>query len=375
MNDIKDVTLKMEECRRMGVKVLGPDVNESFYKFAVNKKGEIRFGLGAVKGVGEAAVHAIVNERKENGNYISFEDFVSRVNLKSANKRTIESIVAAGGFDLFHIKRSQYFAKTTNDSSYIEQMIKFGNKVQASLNSNQFDMFGDMHEASVKSPSPPDVDPWGTMQLLSKEKEVVGIYLSGHPLDDYQLEVQNFCNADLSILENLSTKKGKELRFAGVVTNIEHRETKKGKPFGIIHLEDYKGSFSFYFFSDDYIKYKAFFTEGWLLHITGKIQKKFYNDDLEFKVTNIDLLSEIIDKEVRDVVLRIDINDINESNVQPLYDLIKLKKGKHSLVLNLTDQINKYDVDLLSRKYKINLDNEFYNKLATLKHVNLRIKS
>jgi len=375
MRDIKDITHYMEECKRMGISVLSPDVNESFYKFAVNHEGEIRFGLGAVKGVGEGAVAAIVNERKENGNYSSFNDFMQRVDLRSANKRTIESIVAAGGFDLFDIKRSQYFAKTNNDSTYIEDMIKFGNKVQASLNSSQFDMFGDMKEASVKSPNPPDVDPWGTMQLLSKEKEVVGIYLSGHPLDDYQLEVQNFCNADLSILENLSIKKGKELRFAGVVTNIEHRETKKGKPYGIIHLEDYRGSFSFYFFSDDYIKYKAFFSEGWTLHITGKVQKKFYNDDLEFKVTNIDLLSEIIDKEVRDVILRIDVNDINESNIQSLYELIKLKKGKHSLVLNITDQINKYDVDLLSRKYKINLDNEFHNKLATLKHINLRIKS
>ena len=236
-------------------------------------------------------------------------------------------------------------------------------------------MFGDMQEASVNLQILQMLIPPWTMQLLSKEKEVVGIYLSGHPLDDYQLEVQNFCNADLSILQNLNKIKGKDLRFAGVVTNIEHRETKKGKPYGIIHLEDYKGSFSFYFFSDDYIKYKAFLLKVGYFILQVKVQKKFYNDELEFKVTNIDLLSEIIDKEVRDVILRIDVNDINESNIQPLYELIKLKKGKHSLILNITDQINKYDVDLLSRKYKINLDNEFHNKLVTLKHINLKIKS
>ena len=373
MRDIKDITYYMEECKRMGVPVLGPDVNESFYKFAVNKKGEIRFGLGAVKGVGESAVEAIVNERKE-GNYTAFDDFMKRVDLRSANKRTLESIVCAGGFDSFELKRSQYFAKEENGQTYLEKMIKFGNKVKDSENSNQFDMFGESAEASIQAPVPVETPLWTTMELLSKEKEVVGIYISGHPLDDYKLEIENFCNGNLSMLNNMDKIKGKDLRFAGVVTNVEHRETKTGKPFGILHLEDYYGSFSFYLFGDDYINFKAYFTVGWLLHLSGKVKKKFYNDDLEFKISSMDLLSEIIDKEVRDIVLRVDINDISDVMVEEVVHLISENPGKHSLVFNVVDHLNKYEVDLLSRKMKVKLDKGFTKQLNSLSQIKMRVK-
>ncbi len=373
MRDIKDITYYMEECKRMGVPVLGPDVNESFYKFAVNKKGEIRFGLGAVKGVGEGAVEAIVNERKE-GNYTAFDDFMKRVDLRSANKRTLESIVCAGGFDSFDLKRSQYFAKEENGQTYLEKMIKFGNKVKDSENSNQFDMFGESTEASIQAPVPVETPLWTTMELLSKEKDVVGIYISGHPLDDYKLEIENFCNGNLSMLNNMDKIKGKDLRFAGVVTNVEHRETKTGKPFGILHVEDYHGSFSFYLFGDDYINFKAYFTVGWLLHLSGKVKKKFYNDDLEFKISSMDLLSEIIDKEVRDIVLRVDINDISNVMVEEIVHLISENPGKHSLVFNVVDRLNKYEVDLLSRKMKVKLDKGFTKQLNSLSQIKMRVK-
>jgi len=373
MRDIKDITYYMEECKRMGVPVLGPDVNESFYKFAVNKKGEIRFGLGAVKGVGEGAVEAIVNERKE-GNYTAFDDFMKRVDLRSANKRTLESVVCAGGFDSFDLKRSQYFAKEENGQTYLEKMIKFGNKVKDSENSNQFDMFGESAEASIQAPVPVETPLWTTMELLSKEKDVVGIYISGHPLDDYKLEIENFCKGNLSMLNNMDKIKGKDLRFAGVVTNVEHRETKTGKPFGILHLEDYHGSFSFYLFGDDYINFKAYFTVGWLLHLSGKVKKKFYNDDLEFKISTMDLLSEIIDKEVRDIVLRVDINDISDVMVEEVVHLISENPGKHSLVFNVFDHLNKYEVDLLSRKMKVKLDKDFTKQLNSLSQIKMRVK-
>ena len=207
MSDIKGITYFMEECKRMKISVLAPDVNESFYKFAVNKNGEIRFGLGAVKGVGEGAVESIVNERKENGNYIAFDDFMKRVDLRSANKRTLDSIVYAGGFDSFGLERYQYFAREQNGQSYLEQMIKFGNKVKDTLNSNQFDMFGDSAETSIQAPVPVETVPWTTMEMLSKEKEVVGIYISGHPLDDYKLEIDNFCNGNLAMLHDMGRKR------------------------------------------------------------------------------------------------------------------------------------------------------------------------
>ncbi len=374
MNDIKDITYYMEESKRMGVVVLGPEINESFYKFSVNSKGEIRFGLGAVKGVGEGAVEAIVNERKENGNYKSFVDFIQRVDLRSANKRTLESIASAGGFDSFEFKRYEYFSKEDNAPSFLEKMIKFGNKIKDNMNSNQVDIFGDSSENLIQSPIPSNTTPWSSMELLSREKDVVGIYLSGHPLDDYKLEIQNFCNSNLSMLHNLNKIKGKNIRFAGVVTNIEHRETKNGKPFGILHLEDYYSSFSFYLFDKEYINFKAYFTEGWLLYINGKVQKKFYNDDLEFKISSVDLLSEIIDKEVRDIILKIDINDISDILVDKIFNLLEKKKGKHSLIFNLVDHINQYECNSLSRKMKISIDKDFIQDISLFQEVDLRIE-
>ena len=374
MSDIKDVTYFMEECKRMGIAVLGPDINESFYKFSVNKNGEIRFGLGAVKGVGEGAVESIVNERKKNGNYIAFDDFMKRVDLRSANKRTLESIVYAGGFDSFELKRYQYFAKENNGLSYLESMIKFGNKVKDSINSNQFDMFGDSMEASIQAPIPSDTSAWTTMEMLSKEKEVVGIYISGHPLDDYKLEIDNFCNGDLSMLHNIERINGKDLHLSGVVTEVEHKQTKNGKPFGVLHMEDYYSSFSFYLFGDDYINFKAYLTEGWMLYLRGKVKKKFYNDDLEFKISSMNLLSEIIDKEVRDVILSIELNDISESFTEDITTIISENSGKHSIVVNVIDSLNKYHVDLLSRKMKVSINKDFMSQINAIGQVKMRIK-
>ena len=374
MNDIKDITYYMEECKRMGVHVLGPDINESFYKFAVNKNGEIRFGLGAVKGVGEGAVDAIVSERKNNGNYTDFIDFMTRVDLRSANKRTLDSIVYAGGFDSFKLERYQYFSKEENDLTYLEKMIKFGNKVKDTSNSNQFDMFGDSAEASIQAPVTADTLPWTTMEILSKEKEVVGIYISGHPLDDYKLEIDNFCNGNLSMLNNMDRIIGRDLRLSGVVTSAEHKLTKTGKPFGILHLEDYHSSFSFYLFGDDYINLKPYLTEGWLLHLSGKVKKKFYNDDLEFKIASTDLLSEIIDKEVRDVMLSVDVNDISENFVNDFLILAAENSGKHSLVFRIFDSLNKYEVDLLSRKVKISLNKQFMMQIDALQTLQVVVK-
>ncbi len=374
MNDIKDVTYFMSECKRMAIPVLGPDVNESFYKFAVNNNGEIRFGLGAVKGVGAGAVEAIVSERKNHGVYTSFEDFMKRVDLRSANKRTLDSIAYAGGFDSFKFKRYQYFAKEKNGLTFLENMIKFGNKVKDSLNSNQFDMFGGTAEASIQAPVPSEAVPWTTMEMLSKEKEVVGIYISGHPLDDYTLEIDNLCNGNLSLMHDMEKIKGKELRIAAVVTEVEHKETKTGKPFCILHLEDYHSSYNLYLFSDDYINLKAYLTVGWLLFLSGKVRKKFYNDDLEFKVSSVDLLSEIIDKDVRDVILRIDVKDISKDFVEDMVSITKKHSGKHSMLLSLVDPLNGYEVEVLSRKVKVNLSKGFVNQINCLSSVRMKVK-
>ena len=372
MKDIKDITLYMEECRDMGVKVLGPDINESFFKFAVNKEGEVRFGLGAIKGVGEGAVKAIVDERKENGNYSDFSDFVSRVDLRSANKRTLESLAYSGGFDSFGINRSQYF-EIEKDQSYIEKMIKFGNKVQDTKNSNQFNMFGENSDSVLQAPAATDCEEWSTMDLLSKEKEVVGIYLSGHPLDDYRFEIDNFSNSNLSVLSDLQKIENKEIRLSGVIIDVEHKETQKGKKFGVLHMEDYHGAFKFFLFGDDYIKFKSFLTPTWLVHISGRVKKKFYNDDLEFKINNISLLSELTDSEVRDVVLKLELNSLTETLVDQTVKLVEKNKGKHSLVISVVDSENNYKVDLLSRKLKVDINNDFVSEINSIQEVSLSV--
>jgi len=372
MKDIKDITLYMEECKAMGVKVLGPDVNESFFKFAVNKEGEVRFGLGAIKGVGEGAVNAIVEERKENGNYVSFSDFVSRVDLRSANKRTLESLAYSGGFDSFGINRSEYFEQE-NEQSYIEKMIKFGNKIQDVKNSNQFNMFGETSDSIIKPPVVIECHEWDTMDLLSKEKEVVGIYLSGHPLDDFRFEIDNFSNSNLSKLSDLQMIENKELRLSGVVIDVEHKETQKGKKFGILHMEDYHGAYKFFLFGDDYIKFKSFLTPTWLIYITGRVKKKFYNDDLEFKITSISLLSELIDSEIRDVTIKLELNSLTESIVEKTVEIVEKNKGKHSLILSVIDSEKNYKVDLLSRKIKVDINSNFIEEIGDLNEVSLSV--
>ena len=372
MKDIKDITLFMEECRDMDVKVLGPDVNESFFKFAVNKEGEVRFGLGAIKGVGEGAVKAIVEERKENGNYKDFSDFVSRVDLRSANKRTLESLAYSGGFDSFGINRSQYF-EIEKDQSYIEKMIKFGNKIQDTKNSNQFNMFGESSDSVIQPPSITDCSEWETMDLLSKEKEVVGIYLSGHPLDDYRFEIENFTNSNLSILSDLQKIENKEIRLSGVIIEVEHKETQKGKKYGILHMEDYHGVYKFFLFGDDYIKFKSFLTPTWLVYITGRVKKKFYNDDLEFKISNISLLSELTDSEVRDVKLEISLASLTKSVVDKTVEVVEKNKGKHSLIVSVIDSDENYKVDLLSRKLKVDINDDFISQIKEIEEVSLRV--
>ena len=373
MNDIKDVTYFMEECKSMGLTVLGPDVNESFYKFSVNKKGEIRFGLGAVKGVGEGAVDAIVVERNKQGLYKSFSDFMKRIDLRAANKRTIESIAYSGGFDSFNYKRYDYFSKDEKGITYIEQMIKFGNRIQDSLNSSQVDMFGDSVEISIKVPEPFETEEWTTMQQLSYEKEVVGIYLSGHPLDDYKMQIDNFCNGNLSMLKNMPKYNGKKISFAGVVTGVEHKETKNGKPFGVLHFEDYQASFSFYLFGEDYISFKSYLMDGWILYISGTVKKKFYNDDLEFKINKIEILSELIDKEPRDIIFKIHINEINDDFVEEFSSLIEKYPGKHSLFLRVLNDQKEYNVEFLSRKKKIDLSKDFISSINSLKQLEMKI--
>mgnify|MGYP006132849159 CR=1 FL=1 len=375
MNDIKKITFFMEECRRMGTTVLGPDINESAYKFAVNKNKEIRFGIGALKGVGEGAVEAIVRERKENGKYSSIFDATKRIDLRSANKKAFESVALAGGFDSFEgIHRAQYFHTIDGSAPFIEKAIKYGANHQDSENSAQASLFGGESEVSIPEPEIPTCEEWGTMEKLSKEKDVVGIYLSGHPLDDFKFEISNFCNAKIRDLQSLelASKKG-EMRMAGIVTDVQHRMTKTGKPFGILDFEGYEDSYSFFIFGNDYVKFKGYLNTGWFLFMKGKSQKRAWSDELEFKISSIELLSELRDKLAKNVTLKIEYDSVNEELVSRLKELGKEKFGKCTLSVALVDRKNKNTVKLKSREIKVNLTNTFIEEVQKWPNVEFTV--
>ncbi|MDA7794139.1 DNA polymerase III subunit alpha [Flavobacteriales bacterium] len=375
MNDIKKVTFYMEECKRMGIKVLGPDVNESFYKFAVNKKGEIRFGLGAVKGVGEGAVETIVNERQENGNYQSIFDLSKRIDLRAANKRAFESLVYAGGFDSFGHKRSTYFYDDGTGSIFLERVMKYGHKFQENLDSAQVSLFGESSEDVLLEPKVPDVEPWSTLEMLNKEKEVVGFYISGHPLDDYRLEMESFCNFNISEIKDFTSVKGRDIQIAGMVAQVEHRFTKGGKPFGTISLEDYHDQITFFLFGDDYPKFKAYMTEGWFVHAQCRVQERKWSKDneLEIKLISLELLSEIKEKAIRSVNVSIELEDLSSDIINSIQALAEDNVGKHNLKIIVNDSSEGYAVSLRSKKFKINLNEDFIMGLKQIPMLEIQV--
>jgi DNA polymerase-3 subunit alpha len=282
MNDIKQVSFFMEECKRMGLQVLGPDVNESFYKFTVNENNAVRFGMGAVKGVGANAVDTIVQSRKD-APYKSIFDLAKKIDLRSANKKAFESLAYAGGFDCFtDTHRAQYFHIEGEGITFLEKAMRYGSKFQENENSSQVSLFGEASDIQIAEPIVPPCEEWSTMEKLAREKEVVGIYISGHPLDDYKFEMEYFCNVKLEQLKSLESLVGKTVSFGGIVTNIQHRTAKNGKGWATFLLEGYDESYEFRIFDEEYLKFRHFLVQnqfvyfkvlvkdGWVNRETGK---------------------------------------------------------------------------------------------------------
>lgn len=377
MNDIKQVTFFMEECRRMGIKVLGPDVNESKSKFTVNQEGEIRFGMGAIKGSGDAAVQAIIEEREENGTYSDLFDFTSRVNLRQVNKKTFEALAMAGAFDCFAAyHRRQYLYAPDNEMTLIEKAIKYGNRLNADKNSAQQSLFGGENAVEIPKPSVPDCEPYGETEKLNIEKEVVGVYISGHPLDQFKFEIQYFCNSKVSDLKNLDGKIGHEMTVAGIVTDAAHKMTKNGKPFGILTLEDYDEHHTFYIFSDDYIRFKEFISPGWYLYIKGKVAQKPWGDkQLEFKIQDIQILGDIREKMSKGLSLFLQTEYISVDMIDRLETLATEYPGNCKLKLRLRDEKEKMEVELLSRKYMIHPKDELLQELEMINGLNFMVET
>jgi DNA polymerase-3 subunit alpha len=337
MNDIKQVSFFMEECKRMGLAVLGPDVNESFYKFTVNQNYAVRFGMGAIKGVGSGAVQTIVEHRKD-GKYRSIFDLAKRIDLRAANKKAFENLALAGGFDSFvGTTRAQYFHDEGDGISFLEKAIRYGNKFQENENSSQVSLFGEASDVQIPEPVVPPCEDWNTMEKLAKEKEVVGIYISGHPLDDFKYEIKYFCNAKLEALKNLEAHVNKNLSFGGIITQVQHRVTKNGKGWATFVLEGYDENFEFRIFNEEYLKFKHFliqnnFTylkllvkEGWPDKETGK------KTEPRIQFTSLQYLQDVLPSFAKKLVLHLNIADLSTQLVTDLSQLFQSHKGEQTV--------------------------------------------
>jgi len=365
ISDIKKITTFMDETRRMGMEVLGPDVNESNVKFTVNRDGNIRFGLGAIKGVGESAVIQLIEEREKGGLYKDIYDLVERVSLNSLNKKNLEAMAVAGAFDCFGtITRAQYFALDTRGSSFIESLIRYGNNAKTIKQSSSQTLFGESGGFDLVKPEPSACPDWPKLEKLNREKEVIGIYLSSHPLDDFRLEINTFATATLADLQNLKDYTDSDVVVAGMVTDTKNGIGKNGKPYGSITLQDYTDSFRFIMFDKDYLDNSKFFITGYYLLVKGRVQKRKYRDDeLEFSIKKINLLSSVKDELIKSVTLKISPENINNEMINELKDLIRENKGETELRFLFLDTDDKISLPMFSRTQRVRLNNEFISYL------------
>ena len=378
MNDIKQVTFFMEECKRAGISVLGPDINESYLKFAVNKEGDIRFGMGAIKGVGAGAVEAIIKERKENGNFTSIFDITKRVDLRAANKRVFDGLVMAGGLDSFqNVHRAQYYQLDEKGVTFIEKAIRYGNKYQENKNSAQISMFGETSEVQFPEPEIPYAEKWGMMEELSKEKEVVGIYISGHPLDDFKNEIKYFSNSSVSVFkEDLNNYVGANLTFSGILSDVQHRTSQNGNKWASFFIIDYNDSHEFRIFKDTYLKFKPYLIDNEFRQFKVNISPGWRNKDGKLgepriNFIDIQILQDVLEKQSKKITIQLDINKITNLKIKELNKLLKENEGSVPLDLMVYDLAEKMKLNLHSRSYKLKIDNEF---LKVLTNNNIKFK-
>jgi DNA polymerase-3 subunit alpha len=373
MNDIKQVSFFMEECRRMGVPVLGPDINESNYHFTVNQEGAIRFGLGAIKGLGSGPVQAIIQERQENGWFQNIFDLTKRINLRVCNKKAFESLVYAGGFDSFkNVHRAQYF-KEENGRTFLENVVRFGSGFQDSENSSQVSMFGEDSGAKLPEPVIPPAEEWGNIYALNKEKEVIGMFISGHPLDDFKLEIDSFCNGTVGMLNDMEAHRNKDLLIAGIISEAEHRFTKKGDPFGTLIIEDYNDSYKLFLWRENYLKYKHFLNPGTFVALKGRIEVPPRRSELEFTVHSIDLLQTLRETKANSLQLKVSTKALDQIMISDLNKLFMSHSGSCPVHFIVYDPLDKVEVKMPSKSVKVGLNNELVKGLE-LFDLEFRIK-
>lgn len=358
--DIKQITLYMSECKRMGIRVLGPDINESRRNFSSNKAGDVRFGLAAVKGVGEAAVDSIIEERERNGRFKDIYDFMERVNYSVVNRKCLENIAYAGGFDSisgFH--RGKFFGADARDGSgiaFIELLTRYGQRFQAEKSNAQQSLFGGGGEVDIQRPTIPACADWSQLETLTKEREMIGLYLSAHPLDEYAVIIRHMCKTQLSELDNLEAFRGQEIAVAGMVVGVQNLMTKTGKPWGKFTLEDYNGTREFALFGKDYENFRKFLFTDYFLFVRAKVQPRPYNDrELELKILSMVQLQEMRDTMIKEIHVRLAIEEITHDLIRELTEKVRESEGSTLLHLNLYDREAQVGLNFYSKSYRVSL--------------------
>ncbi len=373
LNDISQVSFFMEECRRMGVEVLGPDVNESAYEFTVNQAGAIRFGLGGIKGLGSGPVENIILDRRENGPFSSIFDMTKRLNLRLVNKKALESMANAGCFDSFkNVHRAQYFHPDSSGRTFIENALKYGASLQGDESSSQVSLFGESSAIQMPEPTVPVCEEWTLIQKLNNEKEVVGIFISGHPLDDFRVQIEAFCNGNVAMLSDLVPHHGRELIIPAIVADVEHRTTKNGKPYGILVIEDYSHSHKQFIFGDSYLKLRHMMVKDLFVAIRGKVQEGPYPDKItkqkpiEFVISQIDQLQDLMENRTTTMNITIPIKTLDQLVMSRLEMIFSESNGKCQVKFTVVDHLDNISVSMPSRKLRVEPSLKMINAIKEL---------
>lgn len=376
LSDLKEITLFLDECKRMHIPVLGPDVNESHANFVANKKGEIRFGMAGIKNVGESAVDALVQERTKNGPFLSIFDLTRRISSHLINKRCLESLAKAGAFDCFeNSHRAQYFyQENSEDSVFLDKIVRHTADYHARKESMQVSLFGESEEVQLTELSLPECRPWSKLDQLKYEKEVTGFYMSGHPLDDYLFEMQHYCNVNIDMLkQDLKPFRGKDISFAGIVIESQHKTGKTGKPFGSFVVEDYYNFIPLTIFSEDFLKWKHLLEEGQYIFIRARVEGRYDNpDQLAVRINHIQLLPDLLEKNCKTISLTLSLEDITPEMIRTLHDMATASKGNSRIRIRITDPAEGVTIDLPSRKFRVNAG-EFLQSARLLSELDVRI--
>lgn len=373
LDKITEITKLMQECKSMGINVLGPDVNESRRKFSVNKAGDVRFGLCAVKGVGENAVQCIIDEREANGPFTSIFDFVERVNLTACNRKNLECLAFAGAFDELGggITREQYAGVNSKGEQFLEALIRYGNLYQTDKANASASLFGDTEMAEIPKPEIPEGCRWSTLEKLNRERDLVGIYLSAHPLDDYALILNEFCNTKAAEIENMQALVGRKITLGGVVSDPPRTGfTKKGSPYGVAKIEDFSGTAELFFIGDEWMKKQNYFIPSNFLYIKGSCQpRKWDPTKYDFVVDSIELMPEIKDDMVKSLTLTFDIMSLTDELYSTIVDYAESHPGKSKLLFKIKDYEQEFTLELASKSHEIEVEQQFIDYIKSLENI------